>query len=87
MDGTYLFFAIVSRIPFLCLLASLLLVLIFSASIAFEVRPMSVGIASSVVGLLMTGDILAFYVRRLMVRVPGGVCTTFEFLSQWRGPW
>jgi hypothetical protein len=86
MDGTYLFFAIASRIPFLCLLASLLLVLIFSASIAFEVQPMMVEIASSVIGLLMAGDILAFYVRRLMVRVPGGVCTTFEFLSQWRGP-
>jgi hypothetical protein len=44
-------------------------------------------IVSGVVGLLMAGDILAFYVRRLMVMVPAGVCNTFEFLLQWRGPW
>jgi hypothetical protein len=81
-----MFFVIASHIPSLCLLASILSVLVFSASVAFEVRPTLV-IVSGVVGLLMAGDILVFYIHRLMVRVWYGVCIAFKFVLQWRQAW
>lgn len=75
-------FAVAARLPALCLFASILSTLTLHALIAFGVWKVFIGVASSVVGLMMVGDVVVYGIHGVVVQVGDAIRTAFCYVCR-----